>query len=247
MTTIPPTSPSPSPSEPKDQSYTSKFSPPLPVPTHGVGGSFSVLASTFIPNSRPSEVLSTIRNTSTWKEWNGFTPIFTFKPISSPSPPTPPPSDPDIPTGNEGWLELGTRGDMDVFMSGDGLQAGVERSRAQGMEVSVLEAIRGDGDAKKGFRIAWVGVGYAHWQLRTERVTELTEDEQHGVVGTRYVCWETFAGVMAPIVKWTVGASLVSRFGEYAGGLRAYCARGAGEGVSESEGAAEGRDVALDG
>ncbi|CAL3962859.1 unnamed protein product [Diplocarpon coronariae] len=243
MATMPPTSSSSSssPSEPSPQPYTSSLSPPLPVPTHGAGGSFSVLASTFIPGSTPSEVLSTIRNTSTWKEWNGFTPTITFKPRSSPSPP--PPSAPDIPTGNDGWLELGTRGDMDVFMSGDGLQAGAKRTQAQGMEVSVLTAIdgKGDGDARKGFRIAWLGVGYAHWQLHTERVTELTEDEQHGVAGTRYECWETFAGVLAPIVKFAVGGALVSRFGEYAAGLGRYCARGPGEG----EDARGSRDVAL--
>ncbi len=232
MESSPPPSPKP---------YTSSLEPAIPVPTHGPGGSFTILAKTFIPNTTPAQVLSVIRDTSTWREWNSMTPIYTIK--ASPDASDPPASiDVDIiPTGKDGWLERGTAGTMDVFMNGDGLVEGAKRSRQQDMEITFLERI--DEEGRKGFRVAWKATGYAHWQLHSERVTDLVEAEEGGVKGTSYVCWETFGGILGAVVKRVVGGQLVQRFGEYAGGLRAFCVERYGDGGAERErndGAAEG-------
>lgn len=64
-------------------------------------------------------------------------------------------------------------------------------------------------------------------------MTELVAD---GRGGTEYRCWETMGGVLAPVVKFMVGGTLVTRFEEYADGLREFCAASGGEEVEEEEG-----------
>ncbi|KAK0119740.1 hypothetical protein ONS95_011175 [Cadophora gregata] len=230
---------------------------PIPTPTYGPSGSFTVLAKTFIPNATPAEVLATIRNTNTWSQWNGFTPTFTFSPSSVVNPAsgsfqktkTTPvskagseslgsPSDPALVTGKPGWLDPGSAGEMAVFMSGDGLVEGIKKSRDQGIIVTVLElltaSMNAPRDEKKGYRIAWKSVGYAQWQMFSERVTELVEVDEEGQggeegrKGTEYVCWETFGGVLGPVVRLAVGGTLKVRFMEYADGLRGFCGEGKG-------------------
>ena len=229
---------------------------PIPTPAYGPSGSFTILAKTFIPHASPATVLSAIRDTNTWSQWNGFTPLFTFK--NSPSPnstsqSTPESgttgSDPALVTGKHGWLDLGSEGDMTVFMNGDGLVQGAKKSREQGMIITVLEPLTApltssqdsphNQTQKKGYRIAWKGVGYAKWQLHSERVTELVEVDEggEGRKGTEYVCWETFGGVLAPVVRLAVGGTLRERFGEYAEGLRGFCEEVKGEESEIIEGA----------
>lgn len=106
-------------------------------------------------------------------------------------------------------------------MSGDGLIPGRKRTRTQGIEVTVLSPI--DENGKKGFRLAWKGTGFSHWQLHSERVMEFIEiDLANGEQGTEFTCWETFAGVLAPVVKATYGNTLVERFGDYQRDVKAY-------------------------
>jgi hypothetical protein len=204
--------PYPSTSEPINATnpVTSAVVPPIPVPTYGSGGSFAVLARTHISAS-PLTCLSLIRDTPNWKNWNTFCPSITLSPNSPHQSANP---DQAIPSGNEGWLELGTCGAIDVFMSGDGLIPGRKRSRTQGMIVTVLSPITESG--KKGYRIAWKGTGYSHWQLHSERVMEfISITLENGEQGTEFSCWETFGGVLAPVVKATYGNTLVARFGDY--------------------------------
>ncbi|PMD36209.1 hypothetical protein L207DRAFT_515928 [Hyaloscypha variabilis F] len=193
--------------------------PPIPVPTYGSGGSFAVLARTHVPAS-PSTCLSLIRDTNNWSKWNTFCPSISLSPKS---PPPPTSSDPAIPTGNDGWLELGTSGSIDVFMSGDGLIPGRKRSRTQGMTVTVLEPIASTSTGKNGYRLAWKGVGFSHWQLHSERVMEfLPITLENGEEGTEFSCWETFGGVLASVVKATYGSTLVERFGDYQRDVKAF-------------------------
>jgi len=44
----------------------------------------------------------------------------------------------------------------------------------------------------------------------------------NGELGTEFTCWETFAGVLAPVVKATYGSTLVERFGDYQRDVKAY-------------------------
>lgn len=164
---------------------TSSLVPPIPVPTHGSGGTFTIITKTIVP-AAPAEVLSLIRDTSTWPLWNTFCPSCSIQLRKSPVPEC---EDINIPTGKEGWLELRSEATIDVHMDGDGLVEGSKKSRTQGMVVTKLERIEGGG--KIGYRIAWKGVGWSHWQLRSERVMEMVEVEGEGGMKTDYVCWES--------------------------------------------------------
>jgi len=117
---------------------------------------------------------------------------------------------------------LGSEGSIDVFMEGDGLVEGRKRTRTQGLVVTRLERIKEE-EGKKGFRIAWKGVGWSHWQLHSERVMEMIEVEgEGGEIKTDYVCWETFGGMLGPMVKMVAGTQLLDTFGDYSRDLRQY-------------------------
>jgi hypothetical protein len=70
---------------------------------------------------------------------------------------------------------------------------------------------------RAGFRVAWKMSGkMPSWLLRSERVQEFIEvpnplNSPEGTV-TNYVCWETFYGVLAPVVRLAVGSQLIRGF-----------------------------------
>ncbi|KAL1856940.1 hypothetical protein VTK73DRAFT_8174 [Phialemonium thermophilum] len=118
--------------------------------------------------------------------------------------------------------------------------------RATSLEVSILEAITADqddggdrnktqrrsdsetvlGDRKrktgikrgKGWRVAWKTRGMPGWMLCSERVQEFWEADDGS--GTEYVCWETFYGMLAPVVRWAVGEKLKRGFGAWSEDLK---------------------------
>lgn len=57
--------------------------------------------------------------------------------------------------------------------------------------------------------------------------------------GTEYICWETFGGLLGPVVRLAVGGTLRERFGEYAEGLRGFCEGGDGK-VGDGDGEGDG-------
>jgi hypothetical protein len=110
-------------------------------------------------------------------------------------------------------------------MSGDGLIPDRKRSRTQGVIITVVSPLNEAG--RKGYRIAWKSTGYSHWQLHSERVMEFLEIAlDDGKIGTEYSCWETFGGLLGPVVKSTFGNQLVDRFGDYARDVRGYFENG---------------------
>lgn len=197
---------------------------PLPVPTYGAGGTFTIISCTRVAAS-PLTVLNLIRDTNTWPQWNSFCPRAVLKPRKSKdkakakgeTEETEEKEEESFGGGGEaeGWLENGTEFVIDVFMSGDGMVEGRRRSRTQALVVRFLERIddEKDGKRRKGYRIGWTPRGYKEWQFHSERVIELIERQEGG---TDYVCWETFGGMIAVVIKKMVGLSLTDRFGDYA-------------------------------
>ncbi|CAG8961638.1 hypothetical protein HYFRA_00006175 [Hymenoscyphus fraxineus] len=203
---------------------------PIAVPTHGAGGSFTILAATVVPSQDPLTVMNLIRDIDGWPRWNTFCPHGKITSRNEKVQAHP---------GEESWLKIGDQVKFDVHMSGDGLVSGRKRSREQEVEVTVMEEIvGGSGEGtigpevwrsefqreearrgRKGWRVAWKGVGWSYWQMHSERVMEFYED---GEGGTEYLCWETFGGVLGPIVRRTVGGQLVDRFGDYASDVRGF-------------------------
>ena len=224
-----------------DEPVTSAASPvtcsivhPIPVPTHGAKGLFTVLSKTRV-EATPLQVLNLIRDTSTWLEWNSFCPRCE---INNKSTKANSEIDPDIPTGQEGWLDAGTTATIDVHMSGDGLTPGKKRTRTQSVFVTYIDALplsssteKSDAinqENKRGYRICWKATGLGSF-LYSERVFELLEcrlDEAGGITGTDFTCYETFGGVLAITVKLTYGSTLVERFGDYSRDVREYFSKG---------------------
>ena len=220
MPTYPPTTEStPSPTS----GVTASLVPAIPVPTYGNDGTFAILAKTRI-SAAPSAVLEVIRNTNTWAEWNTFCPRCVVSSEKDKILVTTQ-TDDSLPVGNPGWLDVGSVATIEVFMSGDGLVEGSKKSRDQGIVVTRVEKL---GDGKKGFRIAWKSTGWSQWQLHSERVMDFVEVEE-GV--TEYICWESFAGILARAVKVTVGGTLIDRFGDYARDVKAFVEKGKAESV----------------
>ncbi|KAK4219111.1 hypothetical protein QBC37DRAFT_395278, partial [Rhypophila decipiens] len=67
---------------------------------------------------------------------------------------------------------------------------------------------------RTGWRVAWkmrTNPFLPGWMLRSERVQEFVEldDEPKGC---EYTCWETFYGVLAPVVRLSVGTQLTKGF-----------------------------------
>lgn len=78
----------------------------------------------------------------------------------------------------------------------------------------------GDRRRRKGWRIAWrqrASWLTPAWMLRSERVQEFVEV---GEGETVYYCWETFYGVLAPVVRMAAGKQVVGGFGLWMEGLK---------------------------
>ncbi|KAH8809090.1 hypothetical protein F5884DRAFT_794442 [Xylogone sp. PMI_703] len=224
------------------------LTPPIPVPTHGQGGTFSVLVRTIV-NAPPETLLNAVRDVSTWPEWNTFCPEGRIISSSSSASPSSTDNDQQPRLGKNdhpGWLETGSTCDLLVYMSGDMNRGGSRHQevRVTGIwkledceeiaipeeklsyEVSstaVFDSVSGERRKRKGFRIAWMACGWREWQMRSERVMEFEEVlGEDGEVKTLYTCWETFGGVLGVAVKLAVGSALVERFGDYARDLKGF-------------------------
>ncbi|KAK3363392.1 hypothetical protein B0T25DRAFT_39574 [Lasiosphaeria hispida] len=185
---------------------------PIPTPSYGSGGIFTAACSTRIAAS-PRQVLDIIRDVADYPAWNSFVRSVT---IDAQAPCTP---EADLPR-----LNLGTLFTLHVFMNASAPPTAAGRPTPE--ELSVLEPINEPADAggaypaRKGWRIAWRArptLLTPEWALRCERVAELIEivgaDGADGAVETEYFNWETFYGVLPPVVKLAVGGKVADGLG----------------------------------
>ncbi|RFU29465.1 hypothetical protein B7463_g6867, partial [Scytalidium lignicola] len=232
-------------------SVSKALSPPIPVPTHGSGGTFSVLVRC-IASASPEALLNAVRDVSTWPEWNTFCPEGKIA-SSSGDGGEQSNKTPELGKGDRpGWLETGSQCDILVYMSGDKNSGGSRRQeiRVTGIwrledcdEIALPEelfspehssttvfASASSNRERRGFRIAWVACGWSDWQMRSERVMDFEEvpGEKEGEVATLYTCWETFGGLLGVAVKLAVGTTLVERFGDYGKDLKGFVERNSG-------------------
>lgn len=88
-------------------------------------------------------------------------------------------------------------------------------SRQEYFEMTLLDEItRGD---KKGLRVAWRWLGLPGILQRAERIQEFIDD---GNGRTKYICWETFYGLAAPITRMVLGKQLETAFSAWGRGLK---------------------------
>lgn len=181
---------------------------PIPTPTHGTGGSFSVISALHIA-APPDVAFTTLLEHSTWPEWNRFVRRVTVS--SAPPPAAEPSSDAcALETAiakddGKRYIKKGTLMTFQVHLDPDNEKSYTK----QNMEVTLLEPFDAQNKKKKGWRVAWKGTSIPGLLLRTERVQEFVDDGQGG---TEYTCWETMYGPLAPVVRMTTGKSLEKGF-----------------------------------
>lgn len=197
----------------------------LPTPSHGPGGSFTLACSTTI-SAAPTACLAAMLKPATWSQWNTFCPRATISDF--PSPPPAIPTGLDLTSSMDGKEALvpGTKVTFDVHM---GLDANL--TNRQSILVTRLEELADSaGDVqRRGFRVAWKAEGFPGFLLRSERVQEFVEAD--GGAACEYFCWETFYGLLAPVVRLSVGGKLIAAFGAWMDGLKRFV-EGGGEGAA---------------
>lgn len=208
----------------------------IPTPSYGPGGSFTVACSTTISAS-PAICLAALLKPSTWPQWNTFCPRATITDPPS-SPPALPKSlaDLEAPVAAKEFLVPGTQVTFDVHMNLDD-----KLTNRQPINVTRLEHLvdfdLGAGSAggrRKGLRVAWGAGGFPGFLLRSERVQEFVEVEREdGSAVCEYFCWETFYGLLAPVVRLSVGGKLVVAFGAWMDGFKKFVEQGGGEIAAE--------------
>ncbi len=192
----------PSPFPQTERDVKSELISPIPTRHWGsqAGGSFTVRATTTI-SAPPELVLEALLDTSTWPKWNNFVPRVSIATTSKDS-------------DNTSRLNAGTLFTEHVDMAGRG------RSTIVKMKLLMTTLDDMQEPARRGFKVVWLGKGYPDWALRSERVHEIYEDGDAG--RTVYDVYETFSGPLAWFVKFFVGTTLVWRFGQWNGELKAF-------------------------
>lgn len=182
---------------------------PIPVPTHGERGLFTIACSTTISGSALSS-LEKVLDVSSYGAWNGFVPSAS---ITSPGPSDRLPASPDALrdlASRQGYVAPGAKVRFDAVMVPGGA------SRAVDLEVTFLDAFEDGGNT--GYRVVWKALGTPHFLLHSERVQEFVEDvAKDGTVVTRYACWETFGGLLGYVLP---KAQIESGFQRWMDGLK---------------------------
>ncbi|KAI1274070.1 hypothetical protein F5Y07DRAFT_390797 [Xylaria sp. FL0933] len=202
---------------PPDLPREAKCIPPVPVPTHGPGGVFTVACTTDIAGPA-IKVLERVLDLPHYGSWNTFVPRASV--ISTTSGGNEIAKDealaPEVRelVARPGFAARGAKIRFDVVMSPGG-----SSSRAVELEVTVLETFTEDGEGgRKGYRVAWKATGMPHFLLHSERVQEFVESvAEDGSVVTRYTTWETFGGVLGYVLPRT---QIEGGFDRWAAGLK---------------------------
>ncbi|KAM0268524.1 hypothetical protein ACHAQH_009976, partial [Verticillium albo-atrum] len=162
----------------------------------------------------PLAVLSKILDTTSWPSWNTYC-------KSAAITHTPPAKDvnlnaPELQSlvGKEGHLYTGVKATFSAYMTAD-----VTSPSKPKEVVTVLERFERDG--RTGYRVAWQFESMPRLMLHAERVQEVVEvTGDDGAVRTEYYSWETFGGVLAPVLKWTQAGALYNGFARWMDGLK---------------------------
>ncbi|KAM0322266.1 hypothetical protein ACHAQA_009555 [Verticillium albo-atrum] len=202
-----------SPPFPMDQSP--KMVPAMPTPTLASSAlpSFTVICSTTIA-APPLQVLSTVVDTNTWPSWNAFCKSATV--THTPPAETVTLNAPELQAlvGKAGHLYTGVTAVFSAYMTPDATSPSKSPE-----EVTLLERFEREG--RTGYRVAWRFGGMPHMLLHAERVQEFVEvDGADGGVATAYYSYETFGGLLVPVMRWMKAGELFDGFSRWMGGLK---------------------------
>ncbi|KAF2186181.1 hypothetical protein K469DRAFT_542118, partial [Zopfia rhizophila CBS 207.26] len=187
---------------------------PIPVPSYGPGGSFSISCSTII-NAAPLTCLEIVLDTSNYPSWNRFCRRVTIDHTPSATLNSDSPLELSQLMQRPNYIFPGLKFSFEVYSNPDG----DAKPRQQPLEATVLQRITEDG--RTGYRVAWKMLGMPYYVLHSERVQDFIEYRtEEGVIATQYRCWETFGGLIAAAMKLSVASQIEEGFNVWAEGLR---------------------------
>lgn len=190
----------------------------FPTPTYGPSGSWSLACSCTI--AAPLDTcVAVVLDVDKYPSWNRFIRKVDIK--SSPEGTTTDDA-PEVP--GPGVLRPGTLMLFDAHMdprSRDDGKKGVSSPE----EVTVLEPFTTAAgsssspadERQRGWRVAWRSRIFPDLLLRSERVQEFVAGPDGQ---TYYYCWQTYYGLLAPVVRWAVGAKLEKAFDAWMEGMQ---------------------------
>ncbi|EGU76961.1 hypothetical protein IWW34DRAFT_736528 [Fusarium oxysporum f. sp. albedinis] len=176
--------------------------PPLPTPINGVNAlsAFSISYSVMI-NAPALKCLEKLIDTNTWPYWNALTPrgaITKAPPITDQ---TTNDSELHEVISRPGYLYAGVDFTVDVHMNKNSKQ----RTNTAAETVDRVERFETD-DGRLGYRVTWRYIGMPFFLSHNERIHEFIEsvDPTSGEKVTEYIGWETYGGLAALIIKYTI-------------------------------------------
>ncbi|KAF9775750.1 hypothetical protein IL306_006124 [Fusarium sp. DS 682] len=176
--------------------------PPLPTPINSVNtlSAFSISYSVMI-NAPALACLEKLTDTNTWPYWNSLTPRGTI--TKAPVITDQTTNDPELREiiSRPGYLYKGVEFTADVHMN----KNSTERTNTAAEIVDRVERFETD-DGRLGYRVTWRYIGMPFFLSHNERVHEFIEsiDPGNGQKVTEYIGWETFGGLAAFIIKYTI-------------------------------------------
>ncbi|KFY34732.1 hypothetical protein V494_06518 [Pseudogymnoascus sp. VKM F-4513 (FW-928)] len=192
---------------------------PIPTPDLPDASAISFTIFARVPIAAPpTTALRALLDTASWPRWNTFIPAAEVHSRGTPVPSLP---------GSADYLGIGAKFTMCVNMDGkpEAERGPVEKLRKSNLILYLVEELVPEREeGRKGWRIAWKGDG--GFMLKPDRVQELVETDD----GCEYVGYESFGGLLAPVVRLAVGAALVDRIADQGRDLKAWCE---GEGRGE--------------
>ncbi|KAH7347634.1 hypothetical protein B0T11DRAFT_143288 [Plectosphaerella cucumerina] len=190
--------------------------PALPTPTVSSGSlpSFSVTCSTTIA-APPLLCLSTVLDTSSWPSWNTFCPSATID--STPSPESVSLNAPELEAlaRRPAHLFPGVAATFSVHMTPN-----ASSPTYSAEHVTLLERFS-DPAGRTGYRVSWKFTSYPHLLLHAERVQEFVEATgPDGGVITEYRNYETFGGLLTPVMRFLKSGELLDGFNRWMTSLK---------------------------
>ncbi|KAF2153963.1 hypothetical protein K461DRAFT_119521 [Myriangium duriaei CBS 260.36] len=197
------------------------MAPPIPTPLIPKG-KWSVVSADQI-HARAEVIYDAIVNTSTWPDWSTFVPLVNI--TSQP---------PDVDPGSK-LMVNGTDMTFTVHMSASFKTKSAERGGPVPPRPNA-----GDAPGTR-YHVGWEGKGIPTWLLHAQRINEIITTADPNVC--EYKTWETFDGLLVPMLKMTNGKNLETMFVTWTKDLKGYCEKQQQQGSGGKSAEGQGTNV----
>ncbi|KAH6679842.1 hypothetical protein F5X68DRAFT_32746 [Plectosphaerella plurivora] len=202
------------------------FGPALPTPTLPSSSlpGFTVTCSTTIA-APPLLCLATVLDTASWPSWNTFCPSATID--SAPPLETVSLNAPELEAlaRRPAHLYPGVEMTFSVHMTPNTPSPTLSAER-----VTILEHFT-DPKGRTGYRVAWQYTTMPFMLIHAERVQEFVESRgPDGAVVTEFLNYETFGGLLTPVMRWFKTGEICDGFSRWMSSLKGAAEKAAKDG-----------------